>query len=438
MKRGVVAIVGRPNVGKSTLFNRIIQKREAIVDDEPGVTRDRNYAVADWAGYFFDLIDTGGSVPGSADVIEQAVFQQVKTTIAEADVIVLIVDAVSGITGLDEEIAQIIQRSGKKALLAVNKIDNQERENHVGEFHSLGLGEPLPISAISGRRVGDFLDAVVSLLPGHLVRKEEAQQAIRLAVVGRPNVGKSSFVNAILGAEKQIVTEIPGTTRDAIDTPFKYYGQEFILVDTAGLRKPAKVREDIEYFSNVRALNAIRRCHITIVLIDAVDGMTDQDRRIIEQAIKDKKGIIIVVNKWDLIKKNTNTAHVYAKEITESMGYHSYLPIIFVSAITKQRVFKVIDVALSVYRERGKRIQTSELNDFLRDAVSRHNPPAFGKKFVKINYCTQVKIHPPVFNFYTNEPKGLKANYRQYLENRLRERFGFLGVPLVLKFIRKS
>lgn len=439
MKRSVVTIVGRPNVGKSTLFNRIIKKREAIVDNEPGVTRDRNYAVADWAGYTFDLIDTGGSVPGSEDVFEKAVFQQVKQAIAEAEVIVLLVDVTSGATALDEEIAQILQRSGKKVLLAVNKVDNQERETGVMDFHRLGLGEPLAISAISGRRVGDFLDAVVALFPsGSAERQDEGDsQAIRLAVLGRPNVGKSSFVNAILGEEKLIVTEIPGTTRDAIDTSFRYYGQDFILIDTAGLRKPSRVHQNVEYFSGVRTLNAIRRCHIAIVLIDAVEGMTDQDRRIIQQASDDKKGIVVGVNKWDLIKKDTHTAREFEKEILSMLGGVTYLPLLFISAKTKQRVFKVIEVVLSVYRERGKRIQTSELNEFLQNAVSRHHPPAFGKKFVKINYCTQVRTHPPVFIFFTNEPKGLKANYRQYLENKLRERFGFFGVSLVLNFQRK-
>lgn len=431
--------MGRPNVGKSTLFNRIIRKREAIVDDKPGVTRDRNYAVSDWAGYTFDLIDTGGSVPGSQDVFEKAIFHQVKQAIAEADVIVFLVDVTNGSTALDEEIAQVLQRSGKKILLTVNKVDNSARENDLADFHRFGLGEPQAISALGGRNIGDFLDAVVALFPPNTMQQQDDDdsQILRLAVVGRPNVGKSSFVNAILGEEKLIVTEIPGTTRDAIDTTFRHYGRDIVLVDTAGLRKPARVRENIEYFSGVRTLNAVRRCDVVIVLVDAVDGMADQDKRIIQQAVTDRKGIVVAVNKWDLIEKDTKTAREFEQKYLSMLGETKYLPILFISAKTKQRVFKVIEVALSVFQERGKRIQTSELNEFLRNAVSRHHPPAFGQKHVKLNYCAQVKTHPPVFAFFTNEPKGLKANYRQYLENKLRERFGFLGVPLVLNFRRK-
>lgn len=437
MKLPIVAIVGRTNVGKSTLFNRIIRRREAIVDDQPGVTRDRNYAISDWSGKQFILMDTGGYISGSQSVIDKAVFDQVHLAIDEADVVIFVVDGTTGPTGLDEEIAQILKKSGKQVILVVNKIDSEQRESLVPEFYALSLGEPIPISAISGRRTGDFLDLVIESMPEQLPPSAEIENVIQLAVLGRPNVGKSSLVNAILGVEKQIVTEIPGTTRDAIDSAFRYYGQDFLIIDTAGLRKRARVKESIEFYSNVRALDSLRRCHVAVILLDAIEGITDQDKKIIESAIKEKRGIVIAVNKWDLVEKDTMTAKKMEAEIKASLGKTDYLPILFISALTRQRVFKIIEVAQSVYEERKKRVRTSELNQFLQTALALNPPPAHGQKWVKINYCAQVRVEPPAFVFFTNEPLGIKSNYKAYLENRLRLNFGFLGVPISIRFRKK-
>ena len=437
MKLPVVAIVGRPNVGKSTFFNRIIQRREAIVDDLPGVTRDRNYAIAEWAGRQFILIDTGGYVPGTKDIIEKAVFDQAQQAIAEADVIVFMVDAKTGVAGLDEEIAIILQKSGKAVVVAVNKIDNQEREQSLLDFYGLGLGDPYAVSAIGGRNIGDFLDQVIAYLPEQNEQNTDADNEIRLAVLGRPNVGKSSFVNVILGENKQIVTDIPGTTRDAIDAKFTYHDQDYVIIDTAGIRKKARVKENVEYYSNVRALNAMRRSHVAIILIDATEGLLDQDKSIILQAVKEKRGIVVAINKWDLVEKETMTAKRMEDDIREKLGAISYLPFLFISVLEKQRVDKVIQVAKSIYEERAKRIQTSDLNKFLQNAIQDNHPPSFGSKWVKLNYCSQVRSSPPVFVFFTNEPRGIRNNYKGYLENRLRQQFGFLGVPITMQFRKK-
>lgn len=437
MKLPIVAIVGRTNVGKSTLFNRIIQRREAIVHDQPGVTRDRNYAISDWIGKQFILMDTGGYISGSQNVIDKAVFDQVHLAIDEADVVIFVVDGTTGPTALDEEITQVLKKSGKNILLAVNKIDSEQRESLVSEFYALSLGDPVSISAISGRRIGDFLDQIVVFFPQQSSSAAESEHLIRLAVLGRPNVGKSSFVNSVLGVEKQIVTEIPGTTRDAIDTEFRYYGQDFLIIDTAGLRKRARVKENVEFYSNVRALDSLRRCHVAVILLDSIEGITDQDKKIIDSAIKEKRGIVIAVNKWDLVQKDTMTAKRMEAEIKTSLGKASYLPIHFISALTRQRVFKVIEVAQSVYQERKKRVRTSELNKFLQEVLEMNPPPAYGQKWVKINYCSQIRVEPPAFVFFTNEPLGIKNNYKAYLENQLRQKFGFLGVPISLRFRKK-
>ncbi len=437
MNKPVVAILGRPNVGKSTLFNRIIRRREAIVHDLPGVTRDRNYAPAEWAGREFQLLDTGGYVPTTEDVFERAIRDQIEIALSEAHTIVLVTDVVDGITPMDEEIAAILQRSGRPVLLAVNKVDNEMRENDIVEFYGLGLGEPHPISAMSGRALGDFLDLVIDQLPDQKTVEQE-DTAIRLAVVGRPNVGKSSFVNAILGQDKMIVTDIAGTTRDAIDTRARYQNKELVLIDTAGLRKRARVHENIEYYSNVRAANALQRADVAIVLVDATQNFADQDKKIIMMALEMGKGVVVAVNKWDLIEKDTMTARRFELEMQDELREMTFLPILFVSALTKQRVYKVIDVALSIYEERHKKVTTGELNRFLSDAVEQHHPPAYGSKWVKLNYATQVKSAPPLFVFFTNEPRGIKKNYRNYLENKLREQFGFLGVPIRMSFRKKN
>lgn len=438
MKKPIVAILGRPNVGKSTLFNRIIRRREAIVDDKPGVTRDRKYAEAEWAGVEFQLVDTGGYVPDSEDVFEQAIRQQVNYAIQEADVIVFVADVTTGVTALDEEIAQILIKSGTKVLLAVNKVDNEKRETDLAEFYQLGLGDPYPVSALGGRQIGDFLDAVVGLLPLNREVKEGEEEPIHIAVLGRPNVGKSSYINAILGEEKHVVTEIPGTTRDAIDTKIKYKQRLITLIDTAGLRRKSKVKESVEFFSNVRTANALRRCDVAIILIDAAEGLTDQDKKIISLAIEAGKGIVVGVNKWDLIEKETMTARQFELEFQDQMQDLTYIPIMFVSVKNRQRVFRLLDTAVAVYEEARRTIQTAELNRFLQRAIERNHPQAYGSKWVKINYVTQVRNAPPLFVFFTNEPRGIRKNYMRYLENQLRAQFGFLGVPIRMSFRKKS
>ncbi|MFQ5650867.1 MAG: ribosome biogenesis GTPase Der [bacterium] len=437
MSLPIVTLVGRPNVGKSTLFNRIIGQRASIVHDRPGVTRDRKYRQTEWAGRHFIVVDTGGYLPDSDDQIEQAIFEQLIGAMEESDLIILLVDAKTGLTALDEEIARTLKKSGRNVLLAINKADNEKREMESAEFFRLGLGEPVSISAISGRKVGDFLDTVISRFPEQNVAPESTSPYISLAVIGRPNVGKSSFVNAILGEERQIVTETPGTTRDANDTVFKYYGQEFLIIDTAGLRRKSKVKESIEFYSTVRSLQSIQRCDIAILIIEAASGLESQDMRILHEAIGFKKGVIIAANKWDLIEKDSSTAKQYEEKIRDSLKKLTYVPILFVSALNKQRIFKVIEMSKTVDAERKKTVKTPELNNFLARVIRKYPPPSMDRREVKINYCTQVKTSPPVLAFFCNAPKSIRPNYRAYLENQLRKEYGFLGVPLTLIFKKK-
>ncbi len=444
-KKPLVAIIGRPNVGKSTLFNRVIKKRTAIVHDMPGVTRDRNYSEAEWAGYEFVLIDTGGYFSGTTDVINQAVLKQIQEAIEEATLIVFVVDGQVGATALDVEIARLLQRSEKKILLAANKIDDAKHALQTADFFRLGLGAPHEVSAVTGRAVGDFLDALVQCLPEHAKRKasgeeEESKGAsadLQLAIVGRPNVGKSSLVNALVGYEKAIVTEIAGTTRDAIDTRLRYKEHDIVLIDTAGLRKTARVKESVEFYSTVRTREAILRCNVGIVLLDATQGITDQDLHIIAEVAKSNKGMILAMNKWDLIEKNAGTAAAFTKQIQEALRIYSYAPLLFISALKKQRVFKLLDLALAVHAERGRELRTSELNDFLQETIQKYPPPSMDQREVKIKYCTQVKTNPPVFAVFCNHPQSIRANYRQYLEKRFRAKFGFAGVPLTFSFRKK-
>lgn len=442
MRKPLVTIVGRPNVGKSTLFNRIIEKREAIVDDQPGVTRDRKYAETDWSGVEFILVDTGGYFPRVEDVIGKEILKQVDSSIAESDVVIFLTDVRDGVTALDHEIAQTLQRIEKPVLLAVNKVDHLELKDEVIDFYQLRMGEPQPVSAENGRDVGDLLDSVLAALPEDLKRMpdydEDEPDLLHLAVVGKPNVGKSSFVNAVLGQYKQIVTDIPGTTRDAIDTKISFHGEEIVLVDTAGLRRRSKVQEKVEYYSTVRSLEAIRRCQVAIVLIDAAEGLSDQDMRIIREVVRFKKGIVLAVNKWDLIEKDAKTAKEFEETVREELHTLAYMPILFISALTRQRIFKAIEIAREVFSARQHKIQTSLLNKFLQEIISHYQPPSMDRKEVKINYMTQVKYAPPVFALFTNHPTSIKSNYRQYIENQFRSRFRFTGVPLTFVFKKKS
>lgn len=435
MSHWLVALVGRPNVGKSTLFNRIVGRRDAIVHDMPGVTRDRNYAEAEWAGKNFSLVDTGGYVPQSDDVFEVAIREQAQIAIEEADVVLFVVDAESGLLPTDYEIADILRKKQKKVVLVVNKIDGEKRESELGEFYKLGLGEPYSASALGGRKIGDLLDVVTAGFP--IVENESVDPRLKIAIIGKPNVGKSSFVNALLKEERHIVTNIPGTTRDPIDAILKYYGEEILLVDTAGLRRKSKVKESVEFYSAIRTLKSIERCDVAVILIDATQGLDHQDLRIIDNSIERNRAAIIAVNKWDLIEKDDKTARAFEKALQEKLRIYDFIPIIFVSALTKQRIYKVIDLAKEVEAEQNKRISTSELNDVLGADIKIFPPRSRSGKEIKVKYITQVKSKPPVFAFFCNEPKLIDDNYRRYLQNKIREHFTFAGVPILLSFKQK-
>jgi GTP-binding protein len=435
-KLPVVAIIGRPNVGKSTLFNRLLKRREAIVDDRPGVTRDRKVSTVEWQGAFFDLMDTGGYLPLTSDVFLAAIREQVHRAVKEADLLLFLVDAKEGITPIDEEIAKIVRASEKKCLLVVNKADNKKIEQSVYEFYSLGLGDPVAVSAESGRKIGDLLDLVVENLPEAEAEPEETEK-IHLAVIGKPNVGKSSFVNAVLGEEKVLVTEIPGTTRDSVDTRFRYMDREFILIDTAGLRKKSRIKDSIEYYSAVRTRRSIERSDVTVVMIDAAEGLTHQDKAVIALAIARKKGVVLAVNKWDLIDRGPKMLARYEAELKNKLRNLDYIPIIMISCKTGLRVQEVLQVALSVYEERKKRIPTSELNRKIGDILREQPPLVKDARPIKVHYLTQVKAAPPVFALFTNRPEAIAANYRRFVEKKIREQFGFLGVPITLAVRKK-
>jgi GTPase len=436
MSRWLVAIVGRPNVGKSTLFNRIIGHRDAIVHDMPGVTRDRNYAEAEWAGKVFSLVDTGGYIPASEDTMEAAIREQAEVAINEADVVLFVVDGDSGITPVDTDIANVLRKRGKKVVLIVNKLDSEKREALSGEFFKLGLGDPVPVSALVGRRVGDLLDVVTGDFP--VIPVEETDARLKLAIIGKPNVGKSSLVNALLQEERNIVTDIPGTTRDPIDAVLKHYGDEIVLIDTAGLRRKSKVKESVEFFSTIRTLKSIERCDVAIVLIDAMQGLEHQDLRIIENAMDRRRPVVLVVNKWDLVEKDDTTAKHLESLLRSKLRVYDFIPIIFISSLTRQRIYKVIELAKQVNEEQHKRISTSALNDLLSADIAAFPPHSKSGKEIKINYITQVNTKPPVIAFFCNEPRMIDDNYRRYLENKVRSHFGFVGTPILLAFKKKN
>lgn len=431
----IVAIVGRPNVGKSTFFNRLIQKREAIVDAVSGVTRDRHYGKTLWNGKEFSVIDTGGYIIGSDDIFEKEIDKQVLLAIGEADAIIFMVDVESGILAADQAVVDILRRSQKPVFLVVNKVDNSKRMLDATEFYSFGFENIYPISASNGSGSGDLLDDIVKCLPEREEKQEE--NLPRFAVVGRPNAGKSSFINALIGEDRYIVTDIAGTTRDAIDTKYNRFGFEFNLVDTAGIRRKSKVKEDLEFYSVMRSVRAIEHCDVCILMIDASRGFESQDLNIFWLAQRNRKGIVILVNKWDLIEKQTNTAKEFEAKIRKEIAPFVDVPIVFISTINKQRIFKAIEKAVEVYQNRSKRIKTSELNDFMLPIIQATPPPATKGKYIKIKYCMQLPTPMPQFVFFANLPQYVKDPYKRFVENKLRAEFNFEGVPIDIYFREK-
>lgn len=432
----IVAIVGRPNVGKSTLFNRLTGSRQAIVDETSGVTRDRQYGHSDWNGKKFSVIDTGGYVMGGDDAFELEIRKQVSLAIDEADVILFLVDARDGLSPLDKDVADLLRRSGKKVLLVANKVDNAKEMDNLGEFYQLGLGNPYPIAGISGSGTGDLLDAVVADFSEQY--EDTTSSLPRITVVGRPNVGKSSFINTITGTERNIVTPIAGTTRDSIYTHYNLFGFDFNFVDTAGLRKKQKVNEDLEFYSVMRSVRAIENSDVCILMLDATQGLEQQDLNIFSLVQRNKKGCVIVVNKWDLVEKTTNTHRDFERLIRERIAPFEDVPIIFTSVINKQRIFKVLETARDVYQARSRRIGTAALNDALLPIVKEQNPPPSVKgKWIKIKYITQLPTAYPQFVFFCNLPQYIRDPYRRFVENRLREMWDFHGVPIDIFFREK-
>ena len=431
----IVAIVGRPNVGKSTLFNRLTDSREAIVDEVSGVTRDRNYGVSFWNGIDFSVIDTGGYVQNSDDIVEEEINKQVLLAIEESDLILFMVDVTVGIHELDTSVASLLRRYNKKVLLVVNKVDNGERLLDANEFYNLGLGDYFPLSSMNGSGTGELLDEVVKNLP--VEEPGTVPELPRIAIVGRPNVGKSSLVNSLLGEERNIVTPLAGTTRDSIYTRYNKFQHDFLLVDTAGLRKKGKVSEDIEFYSVMRAVKTIENSDICLLLIDATRGLEAQDLNIMSLIQKNNKGMIVLVNKWDLIEKDNKTTILFENEIKEKTAPFTDYPILFISAINKQRIHKVLDLIEEVNQNRNRKISTSELNEVMLQVIKNNPPPALKGKYVKIKYVTQLPVYTPTFAFFCNLPQYVKDPYKRYLENRMREKFKFTGVPIRIFFRKK-
>lgn len=431
----IVAVVGRPNVGKSTFFNRLIKRREAIVDAVSGVTRDRHYGKTDWNGVSFSVIDTGGYLAGGDDSFEKEINKQVALAIDEADAIIFMVNVEEGLTGMDEAVAEMLRKCHKPILVAVNKVDSNNRRNDMHEFYALGFEHLYALSSVNGSGTGELLDDLVALLP--VKEAQEENTLPRFAVVGRPNAGKSSFINALIGEDRYIVTDIAGTTRDAIDTKYNRFGFEFNLVDTAGIRRKAKVKEDLEFYSVMRSIRAIEHSDVCILMLDATRGFESQDANIFWLAQRNRKGIVILVNKWDLVEKENNTAKEYEAAIRKEIEPFTDVPILFISALNKQRIYKAIETAVAVYNNRTKRIPTRKLNEVMLPIIENYPPPAIKGKYIKIKFCTQLPTPMPQFAFFANLPQYVKDPYRRFIENKLRENFDFNGVPIDVYFRQK-
>ncbi len=432
----IAAIVGRPNVGKSTFFNRMTESRQAIVDEVSGVTRDRHYGKVHWNGQEFSIIDTGGYVTNSDDIFEEEIRKQVDLAIEEADVVVFLVDVTAGITDLDQTIAGILRKIQKPVMLVVNKVDNNQRLYDASEFFSLGLGDYFAVSSINGSGTGDLLDRLTSIFTGK-TEEEPEEELPRLAVVGRPNVGKSSLINAFIGEERNIVTPISGTTRDTIHTRYRKYNHDFYLIDTAGLRKKGKVREDLEFYSVMRSVRAIEHSDVCLLMLDATIGIEGQDVNIFHLIERNHKGVVVLVNKWDLVEKETASMKKHEETIRQRLEPFSDVPVLFISALTKQRINKALEIAVLVYKNRTRRIPTSRLNEVMLKAIEIHHPPAVKGKHIRIKYVTQLPTHAPAFAFYCNLPQYVRDPYKRYLENQIRKNFDFTGVPIRI-FMRKK
>lgn len=431
----IVAIVGRPNVGKSTLFNRLTQSRQAITDEQSGVTRDRHYGKSEWGGKEFSVIDTGGYITGSEDIFEGEIRKQVELAIDEANVILFIVDAKDGITEMDSAVVHLLRKTAKKVLLVVNKTDNSQLLEEAVEFYNLGVGSYFAISSMSGSGTGDLLDELILHFEDESEREE--LDIPKFAIIGRPNVGKSSFVNSLIGKEQNIVTDIAGTTRDSLNTRFNKFGLDFYLVDTAGVRKKKKVHENLEFYSVMRAVRAIEHSDVCILMIDAKRGFEAQDQRIFHIADKNKKGIVILVNKWDAIEKDTNTTKKFEEQIQKQIAPFTDIPILFVSALEKQRLLKGLETAIEVYKNRSQKISTSDLNETMLEIIEKNPPPATKGKYIKIKYCTMLPTNTPTFAFFANLPQYIKETYKRFLENKIREIYNFSGVPITIYFRQK-
>ena len=432
----IVAIVGRPNVGKSTLFNRMVESRQAITDATAGVTRDRHYGKCEWGGLEFSVIDTGGYVTNSDDIFEGEIRKQVKLAVDEADVILFLTDVMGGVTDLDDDVAELLRKSRKPVVLAVNKVDNVDRQYLTGEFYSLGLGEIYAISAVNGSGTGDLMDAIVEKFD-RSKPADEVRDLPNIAVVGRPNAGKSSFINALLEQERNIVTDIAGTTRDSINTVYNKFGFEFNIIDTAGLRKKNKVEENLEFYSVMRAIRTIEESDVCFLIIDATLGLESQDLNIFSLIVKNRKGVVILINKWDLVEKSNNTMDEYEAAVRAKLAPFNDVPILFISALTKQRVFKAVETAMQVYKNRKQKIPTAKLNEVMLAAIENYPPPTVKGKYIRIKYVTQLPTPSPQFAFFCNLPQYIRDPYRRYLENKMRENFDLQGVPVQIYFREK-